>query len=98
MPTSAQNTAIAMPAEQNPKKNAAKSTPAYFSNPSSTINSMYHFAGISMRKKHTYSIPLVSITDNRSALGKKNGKHLAPNVGQMDRLNRLKAMAAMKSN
>ena len=65
MPTSAQNTAIAMPAEQNSKKNAAKSTPAYFSKPSSTINCIIY--GISMRKKHTYSIPLVSITDNRSA-------------------------------
>ena len=98
MPTLGKNITIAQPAEQNAKKNAANSTPAYFSNPSSTINSVFHFAGLSIRKKKTYNNPLVSTTDNRTAFGKKNGKHLAPNVGQMDRLNRLKAMAAMKSN
>jgi len=89
----AKNIGIARPrGTLSTRKRIAKEKSAYLQNPNSTMNSMFNFGIISTRKIVSYKCPLNKPTnDNRSVIAKKEGTPLPPSVGQMDRLNRLKA-------
>lgn len=94
---SGKNIGISQPRNKNPKKRIAKETNSYFSNSNSTINSFFNFGSISARKCQTYD--LSSCVLKNTGDGKKRSQaNLEARVGQMDRLNRLKANNRSKEN
>jgi len=95
----AKNIAIAQPREQNARKNKAKTVKATFRNPNSTMNSLFNFNVMPRKKLISYSCGLNKPrgdADTRTKNEKKKGTPLPPNVGQMDRINRLKANNSSK--
>ena len=87
---SVRNIDIARPRKQNARKNKAKSVNATFSNPNSVMNSMFNFQIITKRTTETYDLN-GCILKNDKDVKKHNQSRMEANVGQMDRLNRLKA-------
>jgi|SaaInlStandDraft_2_1057019.scaffolds.fasta_scaffold51267_2 hypothetical protein len=98
MSTNAKNIGIARPLEQNARKRIAKSTASFLSNPNSTMNSFFNFGTISARKCQTYDLSGCVIKGNNADQKKRNQSVLEASVGQMDRLNRLKANNRSKEN
>ena len=94
---SAKNIGIARPLEQNPRKRIAKSTEAFLLNPNSIMNSLFNFGIISARKCQTYNLSSC-ILKNDGDQKKRDQSLLEARVGQMDRLNRLKANNRSKEN
>tara|TARA_B100000795_G_scaffold101890_1_gene75062 strand:- start:5173 stop:5445 length:273 start_codon:yes stop_codon:yes gene_type:complete len=83
------NIAIAQPRLQNTRKNLAKSTSSFFKNTNSTMNSLFNFEN-SARKIQVYDLSgCINKTDKDKK--KYNQSVMEANVGQFDRLNRLKA-------
>ena len=94
---SAKNIGIARPLEKNPKKRIAKETNSYFLNTNSTMNSLFNFGSISTRKCQTYDLS-GGVLKNTGDRKKRDQSLLEGRVGQMDRLNRLKANNRSKEN
>ena len=94
---SAKNIGIAQPRKENPKKRIAKSTKSYLLNTNSTMNSFFNFGSISTRKCQTYDLS-GCILKNDGDQKKRDQSLLEARVGQMDRLNRLKANNRSKEN
>ena len=94
---SAKNIGIARPLKKNPKKRIAKETNSYFLNTNSTMNSLFNFGSISTRKCQTYDLS-GCVLKNTGDRKKRDQSLLEGRVGQMDRLNRLKANNRSKEN
>jgi len=95
---SAKNIGIAQPRKENPKKRIAKETNSYFLNTNSTMNSFFNYGTISTRKCQTYDLSGCVIKGNNTDQKKRDQSLLEGRVGQMDRLNRLKANNRSKEN
>ena len=87
---SARNTDIARPRKENPRKKLAKSTASFLDNTNSVMNSMFNFQVISKRSTQTYDLSGCMLKNDKD-VKKHNQSRMEANVGQMDRLNRLKA-------
>ena len=93
----AKNIDIARPRQENARKRIAKSTDAFFKNTNSTMNSLFNFGTITSRKCQTYDLS-GCIIKNKDDIKKRDQSNLEAQVGQMDRLNRLKANNRSKEN
>lgn len=80
---------IAQPRLQNARKNLAKSTLSFFANTDSTMNSLFNFRSTA-RKNQAYDLSGCIIKTTKD-VKKYNQSVMEANVGQFDRLNRLKA-------
>ena len=98
MSSGAKNIAIAQPRKENPRKNKAKSVKAIFTNPNSTMNSLFNFGTVTSRKCETYNLSKCVVKGNDKDQKKREQANLEAQVGQMDRLNRLKANNRSKEN
>ena len=91
------NIGSSQPRNKNPKKRIAKETNSYFLNTNSTMNSFFNFGSISSRKCQTYDLS-GCVLKNTGDGKKRDQSLLEGRVGQMDRLNRLKANNRSKEN
>ena len=76
------NIGIIRPRRLPPKKQLAKSTPSF-----STKNNTLNFQMFSTRKSQTYN----QTSTDKNVINKQQQSKLESNVGQLDRMNRLKA-------
>ena len=97
MSKTAKNIGIAQPREENPKKRVAKSTDSYFPNPATTMNSLFSFGTNTARKCQVYNLNSCVIKTKKDQQ-KYDQSVMEANVGQMDRLNRLKALNKSAEN
>ena len=93
----AKNIGISRPKEENARKRIAKSTDAFLKNTNSTMNSFFNFGTVTTRKCQTYDLSGCVIKKD-SDIKKRDQANLEAQVGQMDRLNRLKANNRSKEN
>lgn len=93
----AKNIGISRPKEENARKRIAKSTGSFLTNTNSTMNSFFNFGTVTARKCQTYDLSGCVIKKD-SDVKKRSQANLEAKVGQMDRLNRLKANNRSKEN
>ena len=101
MPTKAKNIAIAQPRSYPRRPNIPNTIGATFKYTNSVMNS-YYYNGFGLFGSASSSNRKQTVYTNSDSTAVSNQKHrqanLEANVGQMDRINRIKAMAIQASN